>query len=63
MYTTPKSFFDMILLFLKLYEQKKTSLIMDKEQFVIGLKKLEETRVSVSELQVKLEEWKPELEV
>ena len=63
MYTTPKSFFDMIQLFLKLYEQKKTSLIMDKEQFVIGLKKLEETRVSVSELQVKLEEWKPELEV
>ena len=53
----------MIQLFLKLYEQKKTSLIMDKEQFVIGLKKLAETRVSVSELQVKLEEWKPELEV
>ena len=53
-YTTPKSFLELIKLFKVMHEKKKTELAQNKEKYEIGVIKLEETGSVVSKLEEEL---------
>jgi dynein heavy chain len=61
MYNTPKSYLDLISLFLKQLETKKSLSFKSRDRLSIGLTKLFETRKIVRELQEKLTEMAPKL--
>lgn len=61
-YTTPKSYLDLISLYLKVLEIKRTEFQRNKQRLANGLRKLNETNTNIAELNEKLTEMKPKLE-
>jgi dynein heavy chain, axonemal len=62
-YVTPKLFFDFIELFTLYFNQKNSELLGKKKKLSNGLEKLHETRKLIAELQIKLQEMIPDLEI
>lgn len=62
-YTTPKSYLDLISLYTKLLEVKREEMEKNKNRLAIGLKKLIDTNQNIAELKVKIEEMVPKLKV
>jgi len=60
-YTTPKSYLDLINLYLTLYEEKTQELDRAADRLRKGLAKLDETNVKVAEMQVVITELQPVL--
>lgn len=55
-YTTPKSYLDLINLYLIALEQKRNEFNINKNRLANGLKKLNNTNANIAELKVKLAE-------
>lgn len=55
-YTTPKSYLDLINLYLIALEQKRNEFNVNKNRLSNGLKKLNNTNANIAELKVKLAE-------
>ena len=55
-YTTPKSYLDLISLYNQVLEQKRTEYNLNKNRLAIGLKKLNDTNTNIAELKIKLAE-------
>jgi len=53
-YTTPKSYLDLISLYMKVLEIKRVEFTKNKNRLAIGLKKLNDTNTNIAELKVKL---------
>ena len=62
-YTTPKSYLDLISLYTKLLEIKREEKEKNKSRLAIGLKKLIDTNTNIAELKEKIEEMVPKLKV
>ena len=62
-YTTPKSYLDLISLYTKLLEIKREEKEKNKSRLAIGLKKLIDTNENIAELKDKIEEMVPKLKV
>jgi hypothetical protein len=62
-YTTPTSYLELIKLFCELLKEKRGELDEKLNRYKVGVKKLEETQVMVSDLQVKLTKMAPEIEI
>lgn len=60
-YTTPKSYLDMVQLYLEMLAEKRNELETNRNRLVIGLQKLAETSNVVADLQETLTELKPVL--
>ena len=61
-YTTPKSYLDLINLYLNTLDQKRYEYNINKNRLATGLKKLNDTNKSIAELKVKLTELQPMLQ-
>jgi dynein heavy chain len=61
-YTTPKSYLDLISLYLKVLEIKRTEFQRNKTRLANGIRKLNDTNANIAELNIKLTEMKPKLE-
>jgi len=55
-YTTPKSYLDLINLYLNTLDVKRTEYNLNKNRLATGLKKLNDTNKSIAELKIKLTE-------
>jgi dynein heavy chain len=53
-YTTPKSYLDLISLYNQVLEQKRHEFNLNKNRLAVGLKKLNDTNTNIAELKVKL---------
>jgi len=62
-YTTPKSYLDLISLYLKVLDSKRLEFNTNKNRLAIGLNKLNTTNTNIAELKVKLAEMQPKLVV
>jgi len=62
-YTTPKSYLDLISLYLKVLEAKRHEFNTNKNRLAIGLKKLNDTNTNIAELKIKLADMQPKLKV
>jgi dynein heavy chain len=62
-YTTPKSYLDLISLYTKLLEIKREEMEKNKNRLAIGLKKLIDTNTNIAELKEKIEEMVPKLKL
>ena len=62
-YNTPKSYLDLIKLYLQQLDAKKLESGQNKDRFQNGLNKLKETNLVVNDLQENLKTMKPDLEV
>jgi dynein heavy chain len=62
-YTTPKSYLDLISLYTNLLEIKREEKEKNKSRLSIGLKKLNDTNSNIAELKEKIEEMIPKLKV
>ena len=62
-YTTPKSYLDLIGLYLSSLKRKREELQLNQRRLSSGLTKLEQANKQVAELQIVLTELKPELEL
>uniref|UniRef100_A0A7S2SR52 AAA+ ATPase domain-containing protein n=1 Tax=Mucochytrium quahogii TaxID=96639 RepID=A0A7S2SR52_9STRA len=62
-YTTPKSYLDLIALYLTMLKEKRQELIVVENRMKVGVKKLNETNSLVDDLQAELVELQPVLEV
>lgn len=62
-YTTPKSYLDLINLYLIALEQKRNEFNINKNRLANGLKKLNNTNANIAELKVKLAELQPLLKL
>lgn len=62
-YTTPKSYLDLINLYLIALDQKRLEFNTNKNRLSNGLKKLNNTNANIAELKVKLAEMQPLLKV
>ena len=60
-YTTPKSYLDLISLYLKKLEEQRNEFHQNKNRLAIGLKKLNDTNSNIAELKIKIEEMQPKL--
>ena len=60
-YTTPKSYLDLISLYLKKLEEQRNDFHQNKNRLAIGLKKLNDTNSNIAELKIKIEEMQPKL--
>ena len=60
-YTTPKSYLDLISLYLKVLEKKRHDFNLNKNRLAIGLKKLNDTNTNIAELKETLAEMQPKL--
>lgn len=58
-YTTPKSYLDLINLYLGTLDQKRYEYNLNRNRLATGLKKLNDTNKSIAELKVKLTELQP----
>jgi len=58
-YTTPKSYLDLINLYLIALDQKWNEFNINKNRLSNGLKKLNNTNANIAELKVKLAELQP----
>ena len=61
-YTTPKSYLDLIKLYLNTLKQKRFEDNANKDRLALGLKKLNETNTQIDELKEYLRKKQPELE-
>jgi len=61
-YTTPKSYLDLINLYINSLEVKRHEYITNKNRLANGLKKLNDTNSNIAELRIKLTDLKPQLE-
>ena len=61
-YTTPKSYLDLIGLYMDLYATKKEELQVSLDRLANGLRKLDETNVKVAEMEITITELVPVLE-
>lgn len=60
-YTTPKSYLDLISLYLKVLEIKRAEFQKNKQRLANGIRKLNDTNSNIAELSAKLTEMKPKL--
>jgi dynein heavy chain len=60
-YTTPKSYLDLISLYLQVLEEKRTEFHNNKSRLANGLSKLTEANKEIAELNIKLTEMRPVL--
>ena len=60
-YTTPKSYLDLISLYNQTLEKKRNEYNLNKNRLAIGLKKLNDTNTNIAELKIKLAEMQPKL--
>lgn len=60
-YTTPKSYLDLIKLYKSALEQKREEAMINKRRLAIGLKKLEDTNSNIAEFKIKITELQPQL--
>lgn len=61
-YTTPKSYLDLINLYLSTLDQKRYEYNVNRNRLATGLKKLNDTNKSIAELRVKLTQLQPLLQ-
>lgn len=61
-YTTPKSYLDLINLYLNTLDQKRYEYNLNRNRLATGLKKLNDTNKSIAELKIKLTELQPLLQ-
>ena len=61
-YTTPKSYLDLIGLYLSSLKKKREELQLNQKRLSNGLTKLEQANKQVAELQITLTDLKPQLE-
>ena len=54
-YTTPKSYLDLIHLYVSSLEYKREELMKNKRRLAMGLKKLQDTNVAIAEFKIKIE--------
>jgi dynein heavy chain len=62
-YTTPKSYLDLISLYTKVLEEKRHEFNLNKNRLSIGLRKLNDTNTNIAELKIKLADMQPKLKV
>lgn len=62
-YTTPKSYLDMLKLYLVLLDKKQNEIFEKRDRLAGGLEKLEQASIQVADLDVKLKKLQPELEM
>jgi dynein heavy chain len=62
-YTTPKSYLDLISLYMKVLEEKRDEMQTNRQRLAVGLKKLNDTNTQIADLKVKLAEMQPKLVV
>lgn len=55
MYTTPKSYLDLIHLYVKSLDAKRDEQMRNKRRLALGLKKLQDTNVSIADFKIKIE--------
>jgi dynein heavy chain, axonemal len=60
-YTTPKSYLDLINLYLNTLDVKRSEYNVNRNRLAIGLKKLNDTNKSIAELKIKLTELLPQI--
>lgn len=60
-YTTPKSYLDLINLYLNTLDVKRSEYNINKNRLATGLKKLNDTNKSIAELRIKLTDLQPKL--
>ena len=58
-YTTPKSYLDLIQLYITSLEQKRDEAMKNKRRLAIGLQKLKDTNANIAEFKIKIEELQP----
>lgn len=61
MYTTPKSYLDLINLYLNSIETKRNEYNINKNRLATGLKKLNDTNANIAEMKIKLTDLQPKL--
>ncbi len=61
LYTTPKSFLDLIKLYVNIFKSKRETLTEKRDVLTVGLQKLRETNAEVARLQAALIKLQPEL--
>lgn len=60
-YTTPKSYLDLISLYKKVLERKRFDFETNKNRLATGLKKLNDTNAEIAILKDQIEEMQPKL--
>ena len=60
-YTTPKSYLDLIALYLNTLGKKRNEMNLNRNRLANGLKKLRDTNTNIAELKIKLAEMQPQL--
>lgn len=60
-YTTPKSYLDLINLYLNTLDVKRSEYNANRNRLAIGLKKLNDTNKSIAELKIKLTDLLPKI--
>lgn len=58
-YTTPKSYLDLIHLYVSSLEIKREEQMKSKRRLAIGLQKLKDTNVNIADFKIKIEELQP----
>ena len=58
-YTTPKSYLDLIQLYITSLEEKRGESMRSKRRLALGLQKLKDTNISIAEFKLKIEELQP----
>ena len=58
-FTTPKSYLDLISLYIDTLKAKRAEMNIDRDRLATGLRKLSETNSSIADLKVKLKEMQP----
>lgn len=61
-YTTPKSYLDLISLYMSILETQRKEFYINKNRLASGLKKLNDTNMSIDEFKIKLAEMQPKLQ-
>lgn len=61
-YTTPKSYLDLINLYLTSLEQKRTEFNINRTRLATGIKKLTDTNENIAELREKIKDLQPKLQ-
>ena len=58
-YTTPKSYLDLIHLYVSSLEQKREEQMRNKRRLAMGLQKLKDTNANIADFKIKIEELQP----
>jgi dynein heavy chain len=60
-YTTPKSYLDLIHLYISSLDKKREEEERKRNRLAVGLKKLQDTNLSIADFKIKIEELQPQL--